>query len=107
MFLIGEIVLTLADPWLFRDAAYQYDDSDFGYRVRPGALGSNQYGFNDSDHPLQKAPGTYRAMFLADSYNWAGGRTASYTADLQTTFNKDFGTGKIEVMNAGYPGTHT
>ena len=99
-----EVALTILDPILFK-GFWQYDP-DFGFRVRPGAMDSNSMGFNDSEHPLTKVPGTYRIMILGDSYNWVGG-LKNYTHILQSLFDKEYGPNKVEVLNVGYPMTHT
>jgi hypothetical protein len=85
---------------------YQYDP-DLGFKIRPYANGNNQFGFNDRDYPLQKEPGKYRILILSDSYNWAGGKEGNYTALLEQKFAQYYQNSQVEVINAGYPGTHT
>lgn len=106
LFLFLEAFLTIADPWLFAKGFWQYDP-DFGFRVRPGAMDSNSFGFNDTEHALTKKRGTYRIEIVSDSYNWIGGLQHNYTHVLQGMFDKAYGPGKVEVINVGYPMTHT
>ncbi len=102
--LISEAALVLADPWM--PTFYQYDP-DVGFRVRPGTLHANQRGFNDRDYSLAKPAGVYRIVVLGDSFSWAGGREGNYTALLEQRLAERFGVGKVEVINAGFPMTHT
>lgn len=117
-FLSVEFLMTVLDPYLFKDR-FEYDP-DLGfracayYRSPPGQLGetddgsiTNQFGFNDQDYPLAKEPGTYRILIAGDSYGWAGGLKGNYTTLLEHSFEKRDGSHKIDVINTGYPGTHT
>ncbi len=99
-----EIAMILLDPYLFK-GFYQYDP-DMGFRVRPYTLGSNQFGFNDQDYPLERVPGTVRIMIVGDSFNWAGGRDGNYTTLLENQLNQTPELPPVEVINAGYPMTH-
>jgi len=78
-----------------------------GFRVRSHTNGTNKFGFNDKDYPLEKPPGTFSILILSDSFNWAGGREGNYTALLENKFNADSTQSQVEVINAGYPMTHT
>ncbi len=100
-----ELIMIILDPYLFR-GFYQYDP-DMGFRVRPHTNGTNKFGFNDKDYPLEKPLGTFRILILSDSFNWAGGREGNYTALLENKFNADSTQPQVEVINAGYPMTHT
>lgn len=107
-FFLIEILLTVLDPYLFKGAV-QYD-SDLGFKMRPyhnfnGVL-SNQFGFNDQDYSLQKPEGTFRVLVVGDSFNWLGGRDGNYVGRLRQKLKERYGDQKIEVINAGYPGTH-
>ncbi len=110
VFIFLEILLIVFDPYLFK-GFYEYDP-DLGFRVRPyspsfdGTL-TNQFGFNSRDYPLQKTPGVFRILVIGDSFNWAGGREGNYTALLERRFEHRDGSHKIDVINAGYPMTHT
>lgn len=104
--LLVEILMTVLDPILFTKGLYQYDP-DLGFRVRPYANESNLFGFNDQDYPLEKDPGTYRILILSDSFNWAGGREGNYTTFLEQKFEQYYGKHRVDIINAGYPGTHT
>ncbi|MGC9528010.1 MAG: alginate O-acetyltransferase AlgX-related protein [Limnospira sp.] len=104
LFLV-EVSMILLEPYLFR-GLYQYDP-DLGFRIRPHANGNNEFGFNDRDYPLETEPGTFRMLVLSDSFNWAGGQDGNYTALLENQFQQYYGTHKVDVINAGYPGTHT
>jgi hypothetical protein len=108
--LICAEVLIILDPFFFKGFV-QYDP-DLGYRVRayyPGKDGNltNQFGFNDQDYPLQKTPGVYRVLVVGDSYNWAGGRDGNYTSLLERKLENHYGAHKVDVINVGYPGTHS
>lgn len=105
-----EIMMVVFEPYLFK-GFYEYDP-DLGFRVRarfPSADGTllNQFGFNDRDYPLQRTHGTNRILVVGDSFGWAGGREGNYTALLERMFEHRDGSHKIDVVNAGYPGTHT
>ena len=113
-----ELLMIVLDPYLFKDR-FEYDP-DLGFRARayfltkPGTMGdgddgtlSNRFGFNDRDYPLTKEPGNFRILVVGDSYGWAGGLKANYTAILENLFEARDGSHKIDVVNTGYPGTHT
>jgi hypothetical protein len=105
-----EVLMIVSDPYLFK-GLYEYDP-DMGFRARaqfPTGEGTltNQFGFNDRDYPLQKAPGTFRILVVGDSFGWAGGLEGNYTALLETMFERRDGSHQVDVISAGYPGTHT
>jgi len=102
--IIVEMAMILLDPVLFK-GFYQYDP-DMGFRVRPNTLGSNRFGFNDQDYPLERIPGTARMVIVGDSFNWAGGLEGNYTALLENQFAQTPDLPPVEVINAGYPMTH-
>jgi hypothetical protein len=103
--LVLEVVMTLAEPmWTRTEFLY---DRELGFRIRPHFRGSNEFGFNDRDYPRPKPAGVQRVVFVGDSFSWAGGRNANYTAILERAFAHDCGAGKVDVVNAGYPMTHT
>ena len=104
LFLV-EVLMIVLEPYLSQ-GAYQYDP-DLGFKIRPHANGNNQFGFNDRDYSLQKKPGKYRILILSDSFNWAGGKDGNYTALLEKKFAQYYQNSQVEVINAGYPGTHT
>ncbi|NER01852.1 MAG: hypothetical protein F6K17_03980 [Okeania sp. SIO3C4] len=104
LFLV-EIVMIVLEPYLFK-GLYQYD-SDLGFRVRPYINGNNQFGFNDRDYPLQKYQNKFRFLVVSDSFNWAGGKEGNYTALLEKKFDNYYGKQQVDVINVGYPGTHT
>ena len=116
--LLLESLLIVLDPYLFR-SRFEYDP-DMGFRGRayfPSPFGrtgdgedgtlTNQFGFNDRDYPLQKSGGTQRILFVGDSFGWAGGLDGNYTARLERMFEQRDGGHKVDVINAGYSGTHT
>jgi hypothetical protein len=110
IFISLEFLMIVFDPYLFK-GFYEYDP-DLGFRVRPyspNAEGTtaNQFGFNARDYPLQKTPGIFRILVIGDSFNWAGGREGNYTALLERMFEHRDGYHRIDVINTGYPGTHT
>ncbi|ABG50943.1 hypothetical protein Tery_1672 [Trichodesmium erythraeum IMS101] len=103
--LLVEILMIFFEPYLFK-GLYQYDP-DLGFRVRPYMNGNNQFGFNDRDYPLEKNQNKFRLLVVSDSFNWAGGKEGNYTALLEKKFDSYFGKSQVEVINVGYPGTHT
>ncbi|NES96071.1 MAG: hypothetical protein F6K32_12715, partial [Desertifilum sp. SIO1I2] len=105
-FLAVELVMIFLEPVLFNKTFYQYDP-DMGFRVRPYTLGSNQFGFNDRDYLLEKDPSSFRMLFVGDSFSWAGGRDGNYTALLENQFQNTPNLPPVEVINTGYPMTHT
>lgn len=100
-----ELLMIVLEPYLSQ-GLYQYDP-DLGFKIRPYANGNNQFGFNDQDYPLQKQPDKYRILVVSDSFNWAGGKEGNYTALLEQKFAQYYQNPKVEVINTGYPGTHT
>lgn len=104
LFLV-EILMIVLEPYLFQEL-YQYDP-DLGFRVRPYMNGNNQFGFNDRDYPLQKELNKFRLLVVSDSFNWAGGKEGNYTALLEKKFESYYGKQQVDVINVGYPGTHT
>ncbi len=105
VFVAIEAALIVLEPLVFR-GLYEYDP-DMGFRVRPYAHGSNRFGFPDRDYPLAKPAGTIRVMILGDSFNWAGGTQGNYTALVEQMFEQRLGAGRVEIITAGYPMTHT
>jgi hypothetical protein len=107
--LLVEIGFTVGQGGLFRWSLYIYDH-EMGFRVRPyaawGGWRANEFGFNDRDYVHVKPPGVFRTLVLSDSFNWAGGPEGNYTAILRRRLGATIGEGKVEVINAGYPGTH-
>jgi hypothetical protein len=102
--------MIVLEPYLFK-GLYEYDP-DLGFRVRayyPVDQGTvtNKFGFNDRDYPLQKTPGIYRILVVGDSFGWAGGREGNYTAVLERQLENHYGFHRIDIVNAGYPMTHT
>ncbi|MDY7021961.1 MAG: GDSL-type esterase/lipase family protein [Cyanobacteriota bacterium] len=104
LFLV-EVLMIVLEPYLFK-GLYQYDP-DLGFKIRPYANGNNQFGFNDRDYPLEKDPDKFRIVVVSDSFNWAGGKEGNYTALLENKFAEYYSQPKVEVINTGYPGTHT
>lgn len=102
---IVEVLMIVLEPYLSQ-GLYQYDP-DLGFKIRPYANGNNQFGFNDRDYPLQKDPRNYRILILSDSFNWAGGKDGNYTALLEQQFERYYQKPNVEIINSGYPGTHT
>ena len=105
-----EILMIVLEPYLFK-GLYEYDP-DLGFRVRayyPVDQGTitNKFGFNDRDYPLQKTPGVYRILFVGDSFGWAGGQEGNYTALLERQLDNHYGYHRIDIINAGYPMTHS
>ena len=97
--------MIILEPYLFR-GFYQYDP-DLGFRVRPYTFGTNEFGFNDRDYPLEKDLDTFRILIVSDSFNWAGGLEGNYTALLEKKFEAFYDSHRVDVINAGYPATHT
>ncbi|NJN98344.1 MAG: SGNH/GDSL hydrolase family protein [Anaerolineales bacterium] len=109
-FLFLEFLLLVFNDVVFRKSLYMYDP-DLGYKARPyahwGDNITNEFGFNDRDYPHQKKPGTYRILFVGDSFSWAGGLEGNYTAILEKKFEAEFGDSRVEIINTGYDATHT
>jgi hypothetical protein len=85
---------------------YVYD-AELGFRVRPGAWGSNSLGFNDRERTTRRSdPATIRVMILGDSFNWMGGKQ-NYTHLLEQELAQSHHAPPVEILNAGYPMTHT
>ena len=80
--------MIVLEPYLF-SGFFQYDP-DLGFRVRPGARGTTQFGFLDYDYPLERKPGTFRMLVLGDSYGWSGGRDGNYSAILERACQNHF-----------------
>jgi hypothetical protein len=108
--------MTVLDPYVFK-GRFEYDP-DMGFRIRayyPTGLYdeashdtvTNRFGFNAPDYPLAKTPGTFRILFVGDSFGWAGGLKGNYIGLLQQTFDAQNDSRRIEIINTGYPGTHT
>jgi len=101
-----ELAMIVLEPWLFC-GFYQYD-KDIGFRVRPYYQEkTNCFGFNDRDYEFEKGTDVFRILILGDSFNWAGGREGNYTALLEKRFEEEYKKHKVDVINAGYPMTHT
>ncbi|HYW74794.1 MAG TPA: SGNH/GDSL hydrolase family protein [Pyrinomonadaceae bacterium] len=116
-FVLIEGLMIVLDPYVFK-GRFEYD-RDLGFKVRayyPNGFGmygesddgtlTNRFGFNAPDYPLTKAPGTFRIVVVGDSFGWAGGLKGNYTHLLQQLFDQR-GDRRIEIINTGYPGTHT
>jgi hypothetical protein len=103
--LLLEVFMIVLEPYLSK-GFYQYDP-DLGFRVRPYIRNTNRFGFNDRDYPLQKDAGTFRVLVVSDSFNWAGGLEGNYAALLEKKFEEYYGGHRVDIINAGYPGTHT
>lgn len=102
---ILEAAMIVLDPVL-GTGFYQYD-GDLGFRVRAYAHGTNRFGFNDRDYALDKPEGTFRILVVGDSFGWAGGRDGNYTEVLEALLTERYGERRVEVINSGYPMTHT
>ncbi len=105
-----EILMIVLEPYLFK-GYFQYDP-ELGFRVRsyistPDGSLTNKFGFNDRDHPLQRPADIFRILVVGDSFNWAGGREGNYTGLLRRKLEKHCGVHKIDLINAGYPMSHT
>jgi len=103
--LLLEFLMTILEPYIFR-GNFQYDP-DLGFRNRPYSGKTNQFGFNDRDYPLQKEPGTYRIVFVGDSFSWMGGKKHNYIPLLAKKFEGYYGKHQLDIINTGYIGTHT
>lgn len=104
-FLVIEIAMIVLEPWLLQ-GFYMYD-RELGFRVRPHFRGTNAFGFNDEDYQIPKPPGTYRIVFLGDSFSWACGRQDNYVGVARRLLKERCPDRNLEVINTGYPMTHT
>jgi hypothetical protein len=102
---VVETAMIVLEPYLF-SGPFQYDPH-IGFRHRPYYSGANRFGFNDKDYSLQREPGTFRVLFVGDSFGWAGGKDGNYTALLEEKLNAATPERRVEVINTGYHGTHT
>jgi hypothetical protein len=93
------------EPYIFK-GLYQYD-RELGFKVRSYANGTNRFGFNDKDYSLFKPEGIVRILVVGDSFGWAGGKDGNYTALLEKKFAEYYGTHRVDIINSGYPMTHT
>jgi len=109
-FLLSETALLLFDDVFFGRSFYGFDP-DIGFRVRAharyGEHEANEFGFNDRDHPHARKPGTARVLVLGDSFNWTFGPDGNYVGVLGRLLASAFPGRPVEVINAGYPQTHT
>jgi hypothetical protein len=85
---------------------FQYD-RDLGFRVRAHSFGTNEFGFNDREYSLEKPDDRYRILMVSDSFGWTGGRDDNYTEILERLLAERYGENRVEVINSGYPMTHT
>jgi hypothetical protein len=104
-FTLLEVLMIVSEPYLFK-GFYQYDQ-ELGFKVRPYMNGTNQFGFNDRDYALSKPENIFRILIAGDSFSWAGGKEGNYTALLEKKFEEYYGVHHVDVINAGYPMTHT
>lgn len=104
--LVLEFLMIVLEPYLFK-GFYQYDP-EFGFRVRPYANGSNRFGFNDrDDYPIHKPKENFRILVVGDSFGWVGKLDRNYTALLENKFEEYYGEHRVDVINTGYPTTHS
>lgn len=110
VFLLVEAALIAFDGVFFGRSLYGFDP-DIGFRVRPharyGAHQANEYGFNDRDYPHERTPGTQRVVVLGDSFNWTFGPDGNYVGLIEQLLAAAHPDRPVEVINAGYPATHT
>ncbi|HSR67952.1 MAG TPA: hypothetical protein VLU25_08420 [Acidobacteriota bacterium] len=109
-FLLLEGIFLAFPDFFFPDRFYVYD-SELGFKVRPharyGNARANEFGFNDRDYSRPAPEGVFRVLVLSDSFNWAGGPVDNCTNVLEEQLEKTYGQGRVEVIAAGYPMTHT
>ncbi|MBZ0272224.1 SGNH/GDSL hydrolase family protein [bacterium] len=66
----------------------------------------NEHGFRGKPLPRERTPGLRRVICMGDSTTAGYGPLEdSYPYRLQVELEKDFGEGRVEVFNAGLPGT--
>ncbi len=103
---ILEVGLRLFNPLIFRRSEFQADPV-LGARAKPhlkfGDLTTNSLGYNDREYPFEKPDGTYRILTLGDSFTWSG-FDRNYLFQLEELLRADRPDGRIEVINAGWPG---
>ena len=54
-----------------------------------------------------KSARVFRIVVVGDSFGWSGGLEDNYTAILERKFESRDGAHQVDVINTGYPGTHT
>jgi len=110
VFLFVEAALLAFDGVFFGRSFYGFDP-DIGFRVRAharyGPHEANEYGFNDRDYPHERTPGVQRVVVLGDSFNWTFGPDGNYVGLLEQMLADAHPDRPVEVINAGYPQTHT
>ena len=77
-----------------------------GTSVRWFHLETNSLGLRDSEHDLQKAPGTFRVLLLGDSMSMAEGveLTETYIKQFEKKANEQALGKKVETINAAIRG---
>lgn len=109
-FLLIEAILLAFDDAFFGRSFYGFDP-EIGFRVRSNAQygphRANEFGFNDRDYPHERAPGSFRVLVLGDSFNWTFGPEGNYVGRLEEMLRQALPDVGIDVINAGYPQTHT
>jgi len=89
-----------------KDSCAFLNDDVIGYRMRPhivfGSITTNEYGFNDIDHPLKQKKGYARAAFIGDSFTFGLVRKENFVFAVE---QKALADGiKLETLNMGIPG---
>jgi len=123
---MGELALRLFHPFP-RYPDLTVPDEKVGYHLKPNTIGrsadrmgeydteikTNQDGYRDENHPLQKAKETYRIAFLGDSFTLANQveEAQSFVRIFESKLNQKLLTQgisqKIECMNFGIGGFDT
>jgi len=127
--LVGSIVLTavfaevmlrmvLPAPiiWKYPQEQYQYD-ADIGHWLKPDQraythdkeVSTNSVGIRDSEYASDKSPEVYRILALGDSQTFGNGLelTDTWPKQLETNLNQASNGRRVEVINAGLPGSDT
>ncbi|MER3445987.1 MAG: hypothetical protein C4291_03750 [Candidatus Dadabacteria bacterium] len=83
---------------LIPNARYRHIEPEFNY-----IWANNSLGMRDRERPLKKRPGSFRILFLGDSFvqGWGVPLEQTMTILLENSLNKPKREKTIEVLNAG------
>lgn len=83
---------------LIPNARYRHKEPEFDY-----VWVNNSLGMRDRERPLKKEPGSFRILFLGDSFvqGWGVPQEQTMTALLEASLNKPEREKTVEVLNGG------
>jgi lysophospholipase L1-like esterase len=85
------------------------DSPEIVYELRRGYPDHNSFGYRDREYTLAKKPGVFRVIGLGDSYTYGAGveRDQVFLKVAERMLDHDLGTGRVEILNFGLPGSNT